>query len=722
MFQFGAEEIRGRNLDEVIAGREHIEEARSYTEETFKGVSVHGSSERRKKNGTSISVEFFGVPVIVDGQKAGAFGIYQDISGRKQAEEALRESEKRYRRLFENAADVIVVIGTDGTLFDVNERFEEESGYKREEMIGKNVFSSGIMTESSAKLAMHYLQKMLKGEPWPIFEIESLTKAENVIPYEIRAVPIEKSGVLTGVQATLRNITDRKSAEQALLESEERYRKVFDNVSDLIFTHDLDGRFITINRTTTEKLGYRADEMIGHAISEFMLPEYRELFYKDYLNGIRNRGFYEGISVYLDVKGEKHYIEYRNRLLTREGKESYVSGVGRDISERIQSQKEMQLLQKQVQYAQRMEAIGTLAGGIAHNFNNLLMGIQGYTSLMLLEMNSDHPFYKRLKGIEKQIQSGAKLTEQLLGYARQGRYEVKAVSLNQVVQETADTFGITRKDIKIHRVLATDLFGVKADKGQIEQVLLNLYVNAADAMPGGGSLYLETTNVTHEAMGKKPYQVKPGNYVLLTVKDTGKGMGEETLERIFEPFFTTKGLAKGTGLGLSSVYGILKSHGGYIDVESEKGHGSTFFVYLPASDEIISEEIRGDKQLVRGSETILFVDDEELVLDAAAQLIEKMGYTVLQAKSGSEAVEIYKINKEAIDLVILDLVMPEMGGGETYDRLREIDDEVKVLLSSGYSLNGDASEIMERGCSGFIQKPFKIEELSKKLRDILDER
>ena len=462
--------------------------------------------------------------------------------------------------------------------------------------------------------------------------------------------------------------------------------------------------------------------MIGHAISEFMLPEYRELFYKDYLHGIRNKGFYEGISVYLDNKGGRHYIEYRNRLITREGKESYVSGVGRDITERIQSQKEMQLLQKQVQYAQRMEAIGTLAGGIAHNFNNLLMGIQGYTSLMLLEMNSDHPFYKRLKGIQKQIQSGAKLTEQLLGYARQGRYEVKAISFNQVIHETADTFGITRKDIKIHIDPATDLFGVKADKAQIEQVLLNLYVNAADAMRGGGSLYLKTMNVTHEAMGNKPYQVKPGNYVLLTVKDTGKGMDEETMERIFEPFFTTKGLAKGTGLGLSSVYGILKSHGGYIDVESEKGHGSTFFVYLPASAEIISEEIRGDKQLVGGCETILFVDDEELVLDAAAQLIEKMGYTVLQAKSGSEAVEIYKKNKAAIDVVILDLVMPEMGGGETYDRLREIDDEVKVLLSSGYSLNGEAGEIMRKGCAGFIQKPFKIEELSKKLRDTLDKR
>ena len=536
---------------------------------------------------------------------------------------------------------------------------------------------------------------------------------------EVRAQVIYFEGD-RGIQVWVRDITDRVRAEAALKESEERYREVFDNVSDLIFTHDLQGRFITINRTATEKLGYRADEMIGHCVSEFMLPKYRELFSKQYLNEIRNKGICEGISVYLDIKGEKHYIEYRNRLVEREGKESYVSGVGRDITERIESQKEMRLLQKQVQYAQRMEAIGTLAGGIAHNFNNLLMGIQGYTSLMLLEMNFGHPFYKRLKGIEKQIQSGAKLTEQLLGYARKGRYEARSISLNQLVQETSETFGTTRKDIKIQRVLAADLFGVKADKAQIEQVLLNLYVNAADAMPGGGSLYLKTMNITHKAMADKPYQVKPGNYVFLTVKDTGRGMDKETIERAFEPFFTTKGLAKGTGLGLSSVYGILKSHGGYIDVESKMGQGSAFYIYLPASEEFVSEELASDRHIVKGSETILVVDDEDLVLDAAAQLIEALGYTVFRVKSGFEAVEIYEKNKDGIDLIILDVVMPEMGGGETYDRLTEIDADVRVLLSSGYSLDGEAGEIMKRGCAGFIQKPFKLEELSRKLREILD--
>jgi CheY-like chemotaxis protein len=227
-------------------------------------------------------------------------------------------------------------------------------------------------------------------------------------------------------------------------------------------------------------------------------------------------------------------------------------------------------------------------------------------------------------------------------------------------------------------------------------------------------------NVTHEALGDKTYKVKPGNYALLTVGDTGKGMDEETMERIFEPFFTTKGLAKGTGLGLASVYGIVKGHGGYIDFESKKGHGTTFYVYLPASEEIAVSESSTDDKFLTGTETILMVDDEEMVLDAGTQIIEAMGYRVLMANSGTEAVDIYAKNKENIDLVVLDMVMPEMGGGETYDALKETDKDVKVLLSSGYSLDGEAEEIMQRGCDGFIQKPFKVEELSKKLREILD--
>ena len=384
----------------------------------------------------------------------------------------------------------------------------------------------------------------------------------------------------------------------------------------------------------------------------------------------------------------------------------------RDITERKR-------LEVQLRQATKMEAIGTLAGGIAHDFNNLLMGIQGNVSLMLMHMDSTHRYHDRLKNIEKQVQSGARLTSHLLGYARQGRYEVKSLDLNKFLEETSEAFGRTRKEITVYREFAKDLFAIEADQAQIEQVLLNLFVNAADAMPGGGDLILKTMNTTHHGMKGKLYDPKPGNYVLLTVTDTGIGMDRKTMERIFDPFFTTKEMGRGTGLGLASAYGIVKGHGGYIDVESEKGYGTTFSIHLPASDKRVRKAVKGAEHFVKGTGTVLLVDDEETVLEVGRELLKAMGYHVLTARDGKEAIEVYRKNQDNIDLVLLDMVMPNIGGGEAYDRLKEINTHIKVLLSSGYSIHGEASEILERGCNGFIQKPYKMEDLSIKIRDIL---
>jgi len=382
---------------------------------------------------------------------------------------------------------------------------------------------------------------------------------------------------------------------------------------------------------------------------------------------------------------------------------------------------EKKLLESQLLQARKMEAIGTLAGGIAHNFNNLLMGIQGNTSLMILDTNANHPHYERLTNIEKSVQSGSKLTSQLLGYARGGRYEVKPISINHIITDTSATFSMTRKDITLHQDLEHTLSGVKADQGQIEQIILNIYVNAAEAMPHGGELFITTRNISHTDIKKKSYTIKPGNYILLTIRDTGTGMDKATQAKVFDPFFTTKGLAKGTGLGLASVYGIIKAHGGYIDVESHKGHGTTFFIYLPASTETIGEEIQIPGVIEKGKETILLVDDEEIILDVGEALLTSLGYTVLTAHGGKEALEIVRttLPSSPPDLVILDMIMPSMGGGETYDRMKELHPTIKVLLSSGYSINGQAKEILKRGCDGFIQKPFTLGEVSKAIREVL---
>ncbi|OPY05802.1 MAG: Blue-light-activated protein [Syntrophaceae bacterium PtaB.Bin038] len=377
-------------------------------------------------------------------------------------------------------------------------------------------------------------------------------------------------------------------------------------------------------------------------------------------------------------------------------------------------------IEAQFHHAQRMEAVGTLAGGIAHDFNNLLMVIQGNISLMLYELDPKHPFHDRLRSIEKQVQSGSRLTAQLLGYARKGRYEVRPIDLNQLVEEACETFSRTRKEILIHQELARDLYAIEADAGQLEQVLMNLFVNAADAMPGGGSLIVRTANTDHHAMKGKLYNPKPGNYVQITVSDSGTGMDKKTMERIFEPFFTTKEMGRGTGLGLASVYGIVKGHGGFIDVDSQKGKGTTFRIYLAATDKpVVRNGAEAPEPITRGSETILLVDDEQMMLDIGRDLLQAMGYRVITARDGEEAVEVYRGRSGEIDLVLLDIVMPKMGGGQAYDCIKAINPAVKVLLLSGYSIDGEATQILARGCNGFIQKPFNLEQLSRSVKSVL---
>jgi signal transduction histidine kinase/ActR/RegA family two-component response regulator len=394
----------------------------------------------------------------------------------------------------------------------------------------------------------------------------------------------------------------------------------------------------------------------------------------------------------------------------------------REIDERKKAEEEKKRLEAKLQQAQKLETMGVLTGGIAHNFNNLLMAVRGNVSLMLFDIDSTHPHYESLTTIKDEIEDGAQLTRQLLGYSRKGRYFPEPINLNGLVETTARSVDRARKEISVHRELAGDLFAIEADQSQIQQVLMNLFVNAADAMPGGGDLILKTANVIDKDMKGKVYDPKPGNYVQLTVTDTGSGMDKETQECIFDPFFTPKKLGHGTGLGLASVYGLIKGHGGYIDVDSDLGRGTTFTVYLPATDEKVEKTIEPAQQIVKGNGTILLVDDEDRVIDVGTKLLKKLGYTVFEARSGKEAIEIYKENKDKIALVFLDMVMPDVGGGEAYDRMKEINPNVKVLLSSGYDIDSEAKSILARGCDAFILKPFGMGEVSAKIREILDKK
>ncbi len=631
--------------------------------------------------------------------------------------ERLLHSEAKYRALAENSSDGIAIVQRGMHIY-ANPRYQEITGHSLRELIGTPFIR--LLGGAPEHESIHSPLDSRSG--CQTFEVCLRDRHNRPVSVEICSSSILYNGKDAQI-ISVRDLSERKRSEEALRQSEERYRTLVENTPIAVYrtTPGCQGRLLMANPAFFEMFGVGSQEDLATVRAEELWfdPEgsrhfSERLMAEGSLNGLEARlKRRDGSPVWGSITAR---VEYR-----ADGGEPYFDCMIMDITAQKKAEGEKQALQGQLIQAQRMEAIGTLAGGIAHNFNNLLMGIQGNASLMLLETDEAHPHHRMLKRIEAQVQSGAKLTSQLLGYARKGKYQIRPLNLNEIVKETVDTFRSARKEIKVHLNLAPDLSGIEADQGQIEQVLLNLCVNAADAMPRGGDLFLETRNISRRDIHAKPYKPALGRYVLLSIRDTGTGMNKKTLEHIFEPFFTTKDLGKGTGLGLASVYGIIKGHAGHIEVDSALDQGTTFTVYLPAVNASFSGEKEIQDELWRGKGLILLVDDEDVVLEVGAQMLEKLGYEVALARSGQQALELYKGDQGRIGMVILDMIMPGMGGGQTYDRLKELNPAAKVLLSSGYSLDGQASEILERGCNGFIQKPFNIENLSRKIKTVLAE-
>ena len=513
----------------------------------------------------------------------------------------------------------------------------------------------------------------------------------------------------------------RREADKALRESSEKYRTILESIEEGYFEIDLKGYLTFANDPFCKILEYPCNQLLGMNTREYTTPDTAEKISR-ITEQVKQTGRPQ-VATDCDVirqNGTKAVLELSVSLLTdTDGNPAGFRGLLRDVTKRKETEAEKRLLETQLQQAQKMESIGTLAGGIAHDFNNILMGIQGNATLMLLKIESKHPNREKIKNIEKFVQNGTELTKQLLGFARRGKYLVKTTDLNEVIKKSSSLFARTKKEIQLHNNFNDEIWAVEVDSGQIEQALLNLYVNAWQAMPEGGDLYLKTRNVMLDSSDVKPFKVEPGKYVEISISDTGVGIDRETRERVFEPFFTTKEMGRGTGLGLASVYGIIKSHGGYIDVSSEKEKGTTFTIYLPASENEAVREKAVPAEMLKGTGTILFIDDEKMILDVGCELLEELGYTVLSALSGREALDLFQKNSNKIDLVIMDMIMPGMGGGETFDRLRNINPNVKVLLSSGYSVDGQATKILRRGCDGFIQKPFNLNQLAEKIGNIM---
>jgi len=516
----------------------------------------------------------------------------------------------------------------------------------------------------------------------------------------------------------------RREADNALRESSEKYRTILESIEEGYFETDQKGNLTFSNEAFGKILGYPRNQLLGMNSRDYTTPDTAEKISR-IMEQIEQTGRPEDVTDYDVIRkdGSKAALELSISLLTdKDGKPAGFRGMLRDVTRRKETEYKNRLLEIQLQQAQKMESIGTLAGGIAHDFNNILMGIQGNATLMLLKIESEHPNYEKIKNVEKFVQNGTELTNQLLGFARRGKYLVKTTDLNEVIEKSSALFARTKKEIQVHTVFHDEIWAVEVDRGQIEQALLNLYVNAWQAMPAGGDIYLKTRNVMLDSSYVKPFKVEPGKYVEISVTDTGVGIDRKTRERIFEPFFTTKEMGRGTGLGLASVYGIIKSHSGYIEVHSEKEKGTTFTVYLPASEKEPVREKTVPAAMLKGTGTILLIDDEKMILDVGRELLGELGYTVLSTLSGREALDIFQKNSDKIDLVIMDMIMPGMGGGETFDRLRAINPNIKVLLSSGYSVNGQASKILHRGCDGFIQKPFNLNQLAEKIGKIMVKR
>jgi two-component system cell cycle sensor histidine kinase/response regulator CckA len=825
LFKYKKFEIVGKNLDELIAGQQYRENAVSYTKETLKGKTIHGYGERKRKDGTTIYVEIFGVPVVIDGKLVGAYGIYQDISERKQAEEL-------FRTLFDKSPVGLFII-QDRKFQLINPKFLELTGYKEDEFLGKD--SLAFILPEDRNIVRENTIKMLKGKLILPFELRVINKTGETRWIEQTITSIHYNG-RPAVLGYYVDISERKRVEQELRKSEERYRMLFKQSPLGIIHFDQKGVIVDCNEKFVEIMGSSRKKLIGFNMLQSLRDKKMLSAVKIALSG--GTGYYEGD--YLSVTGGKltPMRAIYNRITSEDG--SFLGGVSlyEDITERKRAEEELRdseerlktildslqagivcinvethtivdanpaaiemigapkeqiighvchkyicpaekgkcpitdlgqevdkserillaangkeipilktvtpillsgqahlldifiditekkKLEAQLQQAQKMEAIGTLAGGIAHDFNNILQAIFGYTQILLMGKEADNPDYEKLEAIEKSAQRASDLTKQLLIFSRKVESKLRPMDLNKETEQVSQILERTiPKMVNIELHLAENLNIVNADPAQIEQILMNLGVNARDAMPNGGRLIFETENIIlDEHYCKIHLGSKPGHYVKLSISDTGHGMDKETLKHIFDPFYTTKEIGKGTGLGLAMVYGIVKSHNGYIMCYSEPGEGTTFKIYFPViKKEIESLEPKEETFPVKGgNETILLVDDEEAIRELGKDILTGFGYTVLMASDGETALEIYRENKKEISLAILDIIMPGMGGRKCLEELLKINPELRIIIASGYSMNGPGKKVLKAGAKDFISKPYNINQILKAVRETLD--
>ncbi|MDA8179662.1 MAG: hybrid sensor histidine kinase/response regulator [Desulfobacteria bacterium] len=647
-------------------------------------------------------------------------GLLLDITRPKETDRKLADSEYRFRTIADTAVNGVVIVDSGGSIDFFNRAAERLFGFTSGEVVGRNV--TMLIPERYRNAHSAGLERYLKtgGELRIIgktVELDGLRKDGAEFPIELslgtwgpREAPF--------FSAIIRDITERRHWEEALKESEERFRAIFEGSKDGILLTEVESRrFITGNRAICDMLQYSLDEIRRLRVTDIHPEEDLPLILDAFERQARQE--FE-VAKDLPVKrkdGSVFFADIKSSPVTISGKR-YLIGNFRDITLEV-------VLRKQVQTAQRMESVGTLAGGVAHDFNNALTGVLGFGEMLKKRLADDPKASADIDQILSSAERASTLTRQLLTFARRQVIEPVNLSLGKVVLDLSKLLRkVIGEHIEIKTSLHEDLPSVFADPGQMEQVLMNLCLNARDAMPSGGQLLIRTdaTTVDEEYVKAHPY-VKKGRYVLLTVSDTGIGMDEKTIERIFEPFFSTKGPEKGTGLGLAVVYGIVKQHNGFIHVSSDPGKGSTFEIRLPAVDAAPDPRAAAKEERVRGgNETILLAEDDEQVRMLAERILKERGYRVLAARNGEEAVGVFKENGGKINLAILDVMMPMKGGKQAFEKMRGGNPALKVIYTSGYTADAIHESFVLHAGVPFLQKPFRPGALARKVREVLDSR
>ncbi len=685
----------------VQTGKKHL---------SWDGVELPGLH----KSGKEICLEISFGECVRDGKRTFS-GICRDITARKR----LERQESQLAAIVESSEDAIIGENLDGIIISWNKGAERIHGYRAEEVIGKAV--SILVPPEGSNETVQIMERLKHGESLEQYETVRITKSGEHIYLSLTVSPIRhENGSIVGASVIGRDITESKRVQEALRRSQQRLQSIISSAMDAIITVDSSQRILVFNNAAEQIFRCAASEAIGQPIDKFIPQRFREghgqHIHSFGQTGVTGRSMYSpGTLFAIRADGQEFPIEATISQVETGG-EKLFTVILRDTSARAH-------LEEELRQSQKIEAVGQLAGGIAHEFNNFLGVILGYGELLSEQAGENESLRRNVAEIKAATQRAASLTRQLLAFSRKQLLEPKVLDLNQAVWETHKLLRrLVPANIDVVPVLAPTIGKVKADPGQVQQILINLAVNARDAMPEGGKVVIETANVDlDEEAASQHLDLRPGSYVMLSVSDTGSGMDAETRAHIFEPFFTTKQPGKGTGLGLSTIYGIIKQSGGYVTVESAVGKGTIFRIYLPLVPAAVEEASVAPPSATEhgGTETILVVEDETALRRLLCLSLERRGYKVFAAKDGAEAIEIFRQHADQIDAVVSDIMMPHVNGFELKQQIAALSPDMKFLFMSGYS-----EEIVEQhqaslqGCT-FLEKPFLPDELADKVRDLL---